>query len=153
MPLSGPVGHTVLEKDCNEISTLKTILEAVHPAADIYYSRLRWILQKSDPVARFLHLYSILLALEGGANSTQEPVDMFIRLQDPDVEEEYSSFFNKKVTIYRQLRNEVAHVTKDQKDKNGDIIKNRTHAETQDKMEQKMNKLIEHVKVAISKLP
>lgn len=134
--------HVTLKKDESEIPTLRAILERPQTTKDAYYGRFRWILQRSDPVARFMHLYSILLSLAGGPNHTQRSVDAFITANESGVQTVFNSHQNRHETIYTRLRNEVGHE-----------LPNTTPQSTQDGMEQHIDRLIDHVKAAIAALP
>lgn len=79
----------------------------------IFYSMYRDAL-KSDPISRFMFLYSLLGVITGV--SIQEKIDKFILSEDPNVEMRESTKVSRKgkrETIYTFLRNQVGHMQKD----------------------------------------
>jgi hypothetical protein len=136
---SGCLTRTVT---ATEVPRLRTAIEASEPKKDPYYAQFRWIMRQEDPVARFMHLYKILLPLEGGPNNTQRLVDAFIVGQEPGAQQVFNSYLSRNETIYTRLRNEVGHE-----------IAGTTPASTRQGMEQHETKLADHVKAAIAKIP
>ena len=138
------VAHDVRTIDAAGLPTLKPAIEAFQPNKDLYYSQFRWIMCQADPVARFMHLYKILLSLEGGPNHAQGPVDAFIVGQEPSVQTVFNQNprVNRNETIYTRLRNEVGHE-----------IPGTTPASTRQGMENHVDRLADHVKTAISRIP
>lgn len=126
-----------------DVPKLKPSIEASEPKKDPYYAQFRWIMCQDDPVARFMHLYKILLSLEGGPNNSQKPVDAFIVGLESGVQQVFNSHpkVNRNETIYTRLRNEVGHE-----------ITGTTPASTRQGMEQHVEKLADHVKAAIAKI-
>ena len=137
---SGCITHKAAVTD---VPKLKLAIEASEPKKDTYYTQFRWIMCQDDPVTRFMHLYKILLSLEGGQFNSQKPVDAFIVGQEPMVQQVFNphSKVNRNETIYTRFRNEVGHE-----------IVGTTPASTRQGMEQHVDKLADHVKVAIAKI-
>jgi hypothetical protein len=69
------------------------------------YSAYRFAVSQSDPVARFMFLYNILLQLH---NDKQPQVDDFICGEVPEVPTSLSPK-GRMETVYTRLRNEVGH--------------------------------------------
>lgn len=135
-------GHVTKAVAPSDVPQLKQTLEAVpSPRREPYLAQFRWILCQDDPVARFMHLYKILLSLEGGATFTQRNVDAFITSEEPSVTLIPNLTLHRDETIYSRLRNQVGHE-----------IAGTTPESTRQDMEQHISKLTEHVKTAISKL-
>jgi hypothetical protein len=132
-------GHFTNKVSQADVPQLKPILANDEPNKGDYYSLFRWVLRQDDPVARFMYLYRILLSLQGGANHTQKSVDAFITSQEPGVQTVFNVRLNRNETIYTRLRNEVGHE-----------IGGTTLAITRQGMEQRIGKLVNHVKAAIS---
>lgn len=132
-------GHVTHDARQDDSSHIKSMIEASVPNRDAYYSQLRWILRQSDPVARFMHLYKILLTLQGGPKHTQGRVDAFIISQESGVQIIHNAHKSCDETIYTRLRNEVGHE-----------IPGTTPDSTRQGMEQHLDRLIDHVKVAIA---
>lgn len=128
------VVHAVHERD---LPSLVRNCRACSSVSDSHRARLRWILQREDSVARFMHLYSLLLELKGGPNHTQREVDLYIQSIDPQVAMVQPPG-RQAQTIYTRLRNEVGHV-----------IQGVTPESTAQQMEQHMANLIIIVKSAI----
>jgi hypothetical protein len=85
---------------------LARLLEQPYTRHDLY-SAYRFALNQSDPVARFMFLYNILLQLN---NDSQPQVDAFIRSKMPSVPQSPRPDREHIVeTIYTRLRNEVGH--------------------------------------------
>jgi|SRR5215203_5100626 len=85
---------------------LAHILEQPYTHHDLY-SAYRFAGNLSDPVARFMFLYNILLQLN---DDNQTQVDAFIRTEMPSVPLSPRPDRRKIVeTIYTRLRNEVSH--------------------------------------------
>lgn len=135
---SGCFTHTINVAD---VPRLKIAIGASDPKKDTYYAQFRWIICQEDPVARFMHLYKILLSLEGGSKYTQKYVDDFIIGQEPGVQQIFNSHLNRNETIYTRLRNEVGHE-----------IAGTNPATTRQGMEQYLDKLADHVKAAIANI-
>lgn len=90
---------------------LTRLLEQPYVDSSFYYSAYWFALNQSDPVARFMFLYSILLQICG---DDQKDVDKCIRHCELNVEEKLSGDPKKrakgvKETVYSRLRNEVSH--------------------------------------------
>jgi len=138
------VAHSIRKIDASELTTLKPAIEASQPSKDLYYSQFRWVMCQTDPIAKFMNLYKILLSLEGGPNHTQGPVDAFIVGQEPSVQPVFNPHpkVNRNETIYTRLRNEVGHE-----------IPGTTPASTRQGMENHVDRLADHVKTAISRIP
>lgn len=134
-------GHDTRSVDASEIPQLQSTLESAPPNRDPYISQFRWIMRQEDPVARFMHMYKILLSLEGGPRHNQGPVDSFIQAEESTVQMVHNPHLNRQETIYTRLRNEVGHE-----------FAGTTPATTRQGMEQHIDKLADHVKTAISKL-
>lgn len=85
---------------------LARILEQQYTHHDLY-SAYRFALSQSDPVARFMFLYNILLQLNG---DNQQQVDAFIRSEIPGVPQSPRPDRRGIIeTVYTRLRNEVGH--------------------------------------------
>jgi hypothetical protein len=69
-------------------------------------------------------------------------VDAFITSEEPGVQTVFNTHQNRDETIYTRLRNEVGHE-----------ISGTTPASTRQGMEQHVERLIDHVKVAIGRIP
>lgn len=138
LPLS-TAGHKTHTVSAADVPRLKPSLESVPPKREPHLSQFRWIMCQDDPVARFMHLYKILLSLEGGPNSTQKQADAFITGREPGVPTVHNSRLKRHETIYTRLRNEVGHE-----------IAGTTPASTRQGMEQHVDKLADHVKAAIT---
>jgi hypothetical protein len=75
---------------------------------DTHFRRIyRDILQSTDPIARFMLLYMLLMTVIGKDN--QASVDNWIRKHQPGVVETKHPLKSYMETIYTRLRNEVAH--------------------------------------------
>jgi len=135
-------GHEVHTITAADITRLRPFIQSDEPNRDVYFSQLRWILGQDDPVAKFMHLYKILLSLEGGTRHNQKPVDDFIVARDASVQMVYNTFTKRNETCFTRLRNEVGHE-----------IAGTTPATTRNGMEQHLVQLIEHVKAAIANIP
>jgi hypothetical protein len=92
---------TLGEDKCGELARL---LEQPHEDHDLY-TLYRSSINQSDPVARFMFLYSILLQLH---DDKQRQVDDFIREEAPNVPQS-SSPKGRVETVFTRLRNEVGH--------------------------------------------
>jgi hypothetical protein len=136
-------GHVTKSIALSDVPQLKPQLETAPPRREPYLAQFRWIMCQDDPVARFMHLYKILLSLEGGPNATQSQVDTFITRQEPTVQTIFNPNpkVNRNETIYTRLRNEVGHE-----------IPGTTPASTRQGMEQYVDKLAGHVKAAITNI-
>lgn len=136
-------GHVTKSVAPTDVPQLKPQLETAPPRREPYLAQFRWIMCQDDPVARFMHLYKILLSLEGGPNATQKQVDAFITGLEPAVQTIFNPNpkVNRHETIYTRLRNEVGHE-----------IPGTTPASTRQGMEQHVDKLAGHVKIAISNI-
>ncbi|MBN9519348.1 hypothetical protein J0H58_12635 [bacterium] len=136
------VGHTVKSITTQDVAQLAPAIVCEEPAKDAYYSQIRLIIRQDDPVARFMHLYKILLSLQGGSNHTQKQVDAFITSVEPTVQTVFNAHQGRGETIYTRLRNEVGHE-----------IAGTTPATTRQGMERHVDRLLDHVKEAISRIP
>lgn len=130
-------GHVIHDVGEQNLPNLVRICRSCSSVSDSHRARLRWILQRDDSVARFMHLYSLLLELKGGPNHTQREVDSYIQSIDPQVAMVQSPG-RPAQTVYTRLRNEVGHV-----------IQGVTPESTLQQMEQHMTNLINMVKSAI----
>lgn len=132
-------GHVVVEPSPDEIADLQALLVEPDNSKDVWRSRFRWIMQHSDPVAKFLHFYSVLLALVGGKDEKQAKVDAFIKSCEKTVAITTATYNGKTVneTVYSRLRNEIGHVRK------------ATPQATREEMERHVDKLAQHVRTAI----
>jgi hypothetical protein len=88
----------------DERGGLASLLEQPHEDHDLY-TLYRSSINQSDPVARFMFLYSILLQLH---DDKQKQVDDFIREEAPNVPQS-SSPKGGMETVFTRLRNEVGH--------------------------------------------
>ncbi|HUQ71245.1 MAG TPA: hypothetical protein VM165_17085 [Planctomycetaceae bacterium] len=129
----------------HEMSNLTTAMSDTNLMREGFRNRLRCVLAHDDPVAKFMHLYSILLELQSRPpNHPQAPVDAFILGRDkttPMVGRIVRGNAESH-TIIRALRNEVGHV-----------VPGTTLQTTRDQMEQWLPALIGHVRAAIDIIP
>jgi hypothetical protein len=88
----------------DERGELARLLEQPHEDHDLY-TLYRSSINQSDPVARFMFLYSILLQLHG---DKQRQVEDFIREEAPNVPRSASPKGGME-TVFTRLRNEVGH--------------------------------------------
>jgi len=103
-------GLTDLRLADEERKELATFLEQ-HYTSNYLYSAYRFAIIQSDPIARYMFLYNILLQLK---KDDQKQVDDFIRLERPGVPQSLSGDPTLKAkgvweTSYTLLRNEIAH--------------------------------------------
>lgn len=129
-----------------QMDSLKDSLEKNNhdsfPSYDLFYSALGL----TDPIARFMVLYLIVLSLcKEGAKERQEDVDRFVLSIEPQV----LTFppFNPRrsgvqETIYTKLRNQVGHIQP------GTTIQS-----TREEMEKSLDELIKITREIISRQP
>lgn len=94
--------------DPQSTQTIQNALEQKQMPGIQYFNRFRVALQNTDPVARFMDLYRILLSI---FDDNQKQVDQFIQAAEPNVP--ISPRPDKphiKETIYTRLRNEIGHL-------------------------------------------
>ncbi len=99
----------------DKIGKLLNEFQNERPKRGYYCNCYRFALAITDPVARFIMLYGIMLIL---IRCKQADVDGFIRSIDTSVTERESRAPWKKCvmeTIYTSLRNEIGHPPKDKK--------------------------------------
>lgn len=139
-----PQTVTPLAADC---AALNSFLSSAQPRMDIWHQRFRWIMDHDDPVAKFIHLYGVILKLGGVApDYPQSGFDDFIReeaakMSPPVVVPEFPKTKPKSKgseTIFTKLRNQVGHV-----------IDGSTPQSTRQEMIQYLDQLITFAKIAI----
>lgn len=96
------------------IGRLRELLESDTPLVDGAISFFRFSLRQTNPVARFMLLYNILLSLNG---DNQAKLDNFLISMKPQVEVKPSPHkkwksSNLYETVYTRLRNEIGHARK-----------------------------------------
>jgi hypothetical protein len=126
---------------------LVRLLEQPPARPDLFFA-YRFAVNQSDPVARFMFLYSVLLQLlqdllQLQQDPTQNQVDDFIRREKPEVEEREDPRPDKTgtETVFTCLRNEVAH------------IRSATPERTRREIQEHLPAFQKLVKTAISRVP
>jgi len=95
---------TLGEDTCRDLTRR---LEQTYIDANQFYSAYRFALNQSDPVARFMFLYNILLQIN---NDDQKQVDASIRSEVPSIPQSPRPDRPSVIeTAYSRLRNEVGH--------------------------------------------
>lgn len=137
----------VLNLAGGELHNLKTLLETKpvwKQSQTDWHQRFRRIMDHTDPVIRFIYLYSILLEVIG---DSQDKVDEFILMHEQALtspkpplpnQRQRGKNSNPDETIYTRLRNEIGHV--------------RTGSDpqtTREEIDQQWANLAEHVQRAI----
>jgi len=135
----GTSGYLSSKIPVSSIPNLSNFLIATEPSKEAYYSMFRSIMQVEDPVSRFMQLYGALVALKG---PHQRAVDTFISTCESTVQMIYCNHCNRNVTLYTNLRNQLAHpaIATPLANVNSDM---KLHS----------GRLADHVKTAISQLP
>lgn len=93
-----------------QVIELRNSLQKKLHSGFFYYDLFYFALGLSDPIAKFMALYSIVLSL---CSDKQEKVDQFILSQRPSVRTNPPHKSRKsgvQETIYTRLRNQVGHV-------------------------------------------
>lgn len=88
-------------KDANLVNALAT---------SVHFQMYKSAMELTDPLSRFMFLYSILLLIK----RKQEKVDDFIKTEIPNVEmrkREKTSGSIEEATVFTTLRNSVGHIT------------------------------------------
>lgn len=105
------------------------------------YRLFRAAMNNEDVVVRYMFLYQILLFKHPKNNGveSQKMVDNFIKSKFPQDKHMYQKWSDtgREETIYTRLRNQVGH------------FRGKTPPETRNTMDQKINELVELVKISI----
>lgn len=125
----------------NLIPEIVQSLKTTFSTQDKRLAEFRWIIAQSDPVARFMHMYNMLLSLKGGAKGTQKKVDEFIHQVEPNVVTNYNDYLKRDETIYTRLRNEIGHK-----------VNGVTPQVTRQNIRDRVGQLAKHLKTAIEQL-
>jgi hypothetical protein len=89
------------------IEALLSTLQKAPAHRDRYLSLFRFSARQSDPIARFMFLYNLLLVLK---DDKQPNVDAQIKAINDKVPVTIKPHNGKPETLFTRLRNEIAHV-------------------------------------------
>ena len=135
----GCIAYSWTKPSIERLIEVKSILQEKTRFDCLYYDQFYFSLELTDPLSKFMALYSIVLTL---CNDRQEEVDRFVLETQPNVPTN-SPYKPRKSgtqeTLYTRLRNQVGHVRPET-----------TIEATRSEMQENLNGLVEITKKLIT---